>query len=305
MSVTNLDLASAGAAIVARLGGQWHDDRGMCLCPAHADRSPSLSVRVGDRSLLFKCFAGCDTLDVLRALRDDRLPVPSRDVGLAISRRSNDEAMRLCALDLWHSAHAIAGTPGDQYLAGRGLPADMRSLRFHPRTPLGRGRSARFLPAIIAAIADGGHIVAIQRLFLEPDGSGLRRDIPNPKRVLGRPLAGAVRLAAAGPTLGLAEGVETATAAARLLGIPVWATLGSERLHQISIPPIVERLVLLPDRDRAGRIASARARKAYADAPFALTLDWPWDGLNDWADVLMRPVSKEGSGVGVAARRAA
>jgi hypothetical protein len=40
----------------------------MALCPAHDDRSPSLSINVGDDGrILLKCHAGCDTEDVLEA----------------------------------------------------------------------------------------------------------------------------------------------------------------------------------------------------------------------------------------------
>lgn len=38
-------------------------------CPAHEDRSPSLSITPGDDKVLVHCFAGCDTRDVLAALR--------------------------------------------------------------------------------------------------------------------------------------------------------------------------------------------------------------------------------------------
>src|ERR1051326_4441914 len=38
-------------------------------CPAHDDRTPSLSIGVGDDGrVLLKCFAGCSTLDVLSAV---------------------------------------------------------------------------------------------------------------------------------------------------------------------------------------------------------------------------------------------
>lgn len=38
-------------------------------CCAHNDRSPSLSIRVGrDGAVLVKCFAGCDVVDIVRAL---------------------------------------------------------------------------------------------------------------------------------------------------------------------------------------------------------------------------------------------
>jgi hypothetical protein len=41
----------------------------MARCPAHADRSPSLSIWLKDDGrILLKCFAGCDTEAVLTAM---------------------------------------------------------------------------------------------------------------------------------------------------------------------------------------------------------------------------------------------
>ena len=37
-------------------------------CPAHNDKSPSLTVAVGERWILVNCFAGCEWLKILRAL---------------------------------------------------------------------------------------------------------------------------------------------------------------------------------------------------------------------------------------------
>lgn len=43
--------------------------RGSWTCPAHEDRSPSLSVKEADDGrVLVHCFAGCETADVLAAL---------------------------------------------------------------------------------------------------------------------------------------------------------------------------------------------------------------------------------------------
>jgi len=288
-------LEIAGADLVRRLGGHWTGDRGMCLCPAHDDHTPSLSVRVGDQSLLFKCFAGCETLDVLRALRRLRLDVPhdpSRPIMVPDPRAPNP--MRKAARELWDAARTITGGLADRYLQSRHLAARPAALRFHPRTPLGRGQAARYRPAIIAAIVERNRLVSVQRFFLERDGSALARDLEKPKRTLARPLGGAVQLCAPGPVLGLAEGVETAMSAAQLLGIPVWAALGSERLHRILIPDGVRRLVLLPDNDRAGRIAVGRCRDAYADACFELDLLWPWNGRNDWNQVLVDRALRKG-----------
>lgn len=102
-------------------------------------------------------------------------------------------------------------------------------------------------------------------------------------------------------TLGLAEGIETAMAAIALLDLPVWSTLGAERLHQIAIPASVRRLVLLPDNDRAGRIGQRRAAEVYARGGIQVDTIWPPMPFNDWNDVLRA----EGEGVGVSWRRAA
>jgi hypothetical protein len=66
------DTASAGGwdTVLSRLDGiiRTGDGRWSARCPAHDDRSPSLSLRdAGDR-LLVHCHAGCHPEDVLRAL---------------------------------------------------------------------------------------------------------------------------------------------------------------------------------------------------------------------------------------------
>lgn len=44
-------------------------DRHMALCPAHADKNPSLSVKLGDRGgILVKCYAGCDLSAITAAI---------------------------------------------------------------------------------------------------------------------------------------------------------------------------------------------------------------------------------------------
>ena len=43
-------------------------DRWLARCPAHDDKSPSLSIRNAGDPLLIHCFAGCDALDVVHAV---------------------------------------------------------------------------------------------------------------------------------------------------------------------------------------------------------------------------------------------
>ena len=48
---------------VRKNGKQW-----MAKCPAHPDKSPSLSIREGSDSILMNCFAGCETEQVVAAI---------------------------------------------------------------------------------------------------------------------------------------------------------------------------------------------------------------------------------------------
>lgn len=57
--------------ILDRLEGirQAGDGRWMAKCPAHEDRSPSLSIReTSDGTVLIRCFAGCGAADVVAAV---------------------------------------------------------------------------------------------------------------------------------------------------------------------------------------------------------------------------------------------
>ena len=54
--------------IVDSLGGEWRRSKGMCRCPAHEDRTPSLSVSLGRHAILLHCFAGCTNEAVIAAL---------------------------------------------------------------------------------------------------------------------------------------------------------------------------------------------------------------------------------------------
>ena len=290
-------LETAAAELVQRLGSVWRSPGAMCRCPAHDDRTPSLSVRIGSKSLLFKCFAGCSATEILRAVRRLDLTVPILAAPAASSVEPASAGLAGAAHRLWDQSVPLAGSPGEAYLTSRGLSLRPPELRFHARTPLGRGRQLRFRPAIIAAVRTGRTLVAVQRLFLASDRPALADDLTNPRLMLGRPGGGAVQLCRAGTTLALAEGIETALSAAALLDLPVWAVLGNERLPRIAIPPQVERLVLLPDDDAAGALGERLARGTYASQVLRIETIWPWDGHNDWNDVLRAGGKAAGHGV--------
>ncbi len=302
IATRNLDLESAAARIVKQLGGTWTKRGGICLCPVHADRRPSLSVRVGASSLLFHCFAGCDRLDVLRAVRRLRLDVPVTDTPRIETWRPREVAMSARARMLWDDAIPLTDSPARPYLDWRGLIDRCPDLRFHRRTPLGGGRSVRFRPAILAAVRSGANeVIALERLFVDLPSGLPAADLDPPKRLLGRPRDGAVHFGLPGTTLGLAEGWETAVSAHVLLGIPVWATLGSERMAHVAVPDRVTRLILLPDNDQPGLLGAGKAVAAHAREGRAIDLLLSARGHNDWNDQLRKGGKREGMWVGKAA----
>lgn len=151
-AVSRATLADQGRAIVEGLGGKWSNGQGMCRCPAHDDSSPSLSVRLGDKSLLFKCFAGCDGSAVLRALRS------GGQVGRDGVRSTEDIQPRKIVTDsamakrLWDATQPIGGTLAETYLERRAITARSSQMRFHPRCQLGPKNNATFHPALIVAV---------------------------------------------------------------------------------------------------------------------------------------------------------
>lgn len=288
-STRSPSLEAQGREIVERLGGEWRRGGGMCRCPAHDDRTPSLSVRPGERRLLFHCFAGCETREVIRALRTLHLLTPGlRAGGSDVPWTPADPDRRNCgaAARLWADARPIGRSPAEAYLRQRGLTLESPDLRYHSRTPYGRGPQAIFRPAMLAAVRDESGMVAVHRTFLDP-GSAKLADLAVPKRALGLLGQGAVRLRPPRDgNLGWAEGIENAMAATQLTGIPCWATIGTERFARVALPPSVKRLVLFLDNDAGGRRAETLACEALRGTGVEIEARYPGPPGADWNDVL-------------------
>ncbi|WP_114952238.1 DUF7146 domain-containing protein [Sphingosinicella terrae] len=280
-------LEAEARALVERLGGRWGRGGGMCRCPAHDDRRPSLSIRPGRRRLLLHCFAGCRADEILRAfaLAGHFVGRASRASGEsgAGSDGKPDCGPPRAVLRLWGAARPLPGTVAELYLERRGLRTGTDELRFHPRTPHGPRPLTRFRPALLAAVRDETGIVALHRTFLDPAGNGLAAIDP-PRCGLGRFGSGAVRLGGLAPRLGLAEGIETAMSASHLFRMPCWATLGTERFGRVALPHEVGALVLFLDHDAGGCRAEALAREAYAHLDIEVRR--PRLAGADWNDVL-------------------
>jgi hypothetical protein len=271
------------AATIARaLGGKRNADGYICHCPVpshgkgRGDRHPSLSLRDGDSAVLVHCFANCDRIDVLDALRtrgllDARNNAHSRLGTPARPAHDADQA----ALAIWKTAKSAEASIVEKYLRARDI-----TLRIPPSLRCGL-LNRDPTPAMVAAVqAPTGKITAIQTTLLTR--GGCKAPVAIPRKVIGILGAGAVRLAKAEDVLGLAEGIETALSAQQLKGVPTWACLGASRMYRVAIPDHVRELHLFGDNDESGRDAVRRAACEHRN--LRVVLRFPPDNYKDWND---------------------
>ena len=273
-------------ALLTNLDGHWSGSGGMCRCPAHDDRTPSLSIKVGKKALLFKCFAGCSRSEVMAAIRSRRLEIGAHGSDSQTRNiRTADDRFQRAAQGLWSKAGPIAGTPSDDYLANRGLSSISPELRYLARTPLGPSANVRHHPAIIAAVRADEGVIAVQRIFLNGDTGGPAAFSPH-RRSLGPLGIGAVRLAWPDDgELGLAEGVEDAVAVTQLTGMACWALLGNLRFGTAAIPDSVTDLHLFVDNDAGGDTAWELGSAHFARGGRTIVKRQPRMPGYDWDDV--------------------
>jgi putative DNA primase/helicase len=197
-----------------------------------------------------------------------REAVPERDTGAL-------------ALDIWHdAAEAIDNTPAERYLLGRGIdPARLpphtggawpAALRWHA------GRRA-----LILAVngSDHGLVRAVQMIALRPDGSPQRRPDGSKMKLTFGPLRGrAVRFGwhpSEDGRWALAEGAETALAAAMFLRCPVWAALGASNMGHVAPPSWATSATIVADHDPAGLCAAREASDRLRTSALPVTVVTP------------------------------
>src|ERR1019366_8529363 len=68
--------------------------------------------------------------------------------------------------------------------------------------------------------------------------------------------------------------------------IPVWASLGCQRLHRIELPEVVQEVHIFGDNDVSGRAPAQRASEGHMELGRRVVLRFPPDGLKDFNDLL-------------------
>lgn len=259
--------------ITAALRGKWQGRYGLCRCPAHADRTPSLKIsddpNKADR-IDVHCFAGCNWQDVKATLiREGLLPdfepakgytptlvAPAKPMISVTAPVIDDTHKRERALKLWQASSPLSGTLGDRYFAAHrglhiGLLDDLdHCLRWHEG-----------IGAVVALMtnADTNAPCGIHRTFLNTDATKRER------KMLGK--AGVVRLSRDEDVLeglGICEGIEDALAM-RLTGWrPVWAATSAGAIERFPVLVGLESLTIFVDEDAPGIKAAEACAERWA-----------------------------------------
>ncbi|MFT7569460.1 MAG: putative DNA primase/helicase [Paracoccaceae bacterium] len=259
--------------IAIALGGKRAGSDWMARCPAHSDRTPSMSLADGDTgNVVVCCHAGCPQEAVIAALRDKGVwpgksdierPDPALIARECLKREREAQARIDYAVGLWRQADPAAGTPVESYLRWRGIMLPVpETIRFVPKM---KHRDGGVWPSQIAVVTDGmsNTPVGVHRTYLAPDGAG-KAPVSPAKMMLGRCRGGAVRLAPTDNEVLIGEGIETTLSVMQVTGKPGWAALSTSGMTALCLPDYLTEITILADGDPPGRDAANTAAGTWA-----------------------------------------
>lgn len=204
--------------------------------------------------------------------------------------RSDDDKLAALRRAFRESRPIERGDAAYAYLAGRGLSLyDLpESIRTHPGMAYRDGDAVLgTFPVMLATVTDAaGRAVSIHRTYLQ---NARKAPVPAPKKLMqGLPLPGAaIRLTPISRVLGIAEGIETALAAAELFEVPAWSCISTSGIESFEPPAGVEHVIVFGDHDAnfAGQAAAYRAAHRLALKGLEVEVCIP-PTVGDWLDEL-------------------
>lgn len=210
----------------------------------------------------------------------------------AIKTERSDDDKRAALNKVWREASRLdRGDQSVQYLAGRGLglyelPSCLRThAGLHYQDDEGKGT----YPAMLAMVTGSdGKPVSIHRTYLQ---NGKKAPVRDPKKLMqGLPISGAaIRLTPVSECLGIAEGIETALAAAAWFEMPVWSCVSASGIESFDPPEGVKEVVIFADHDAnfAGQKAAYAAAHRLKLKGYEVEVHVPQQ-KGDWLDEMNR-----------------
>ena len=292
-------------AIANALGGRRIARGWIARCPAHRDRTPSLSIAEGaDGRPLLHCFGGCGWRDIRDALRTrglwpDALEryrplIPSRSPSRGSEERKRDEHRRVdAARHLWAAGRPFtAHDPTGRYLTSRGLAGPWPpTLRFVAEV---RHPKGMIVPALVAAACQWPYRAptAVQLTALTPKGG--KASVSPVRWTRGLLRGAAVRLAPLekGRPIVVVEGVEDGLSTLHAVPqITPWAVLGAANVKYVALPEGAE-VILALDGDQAGRRAASEAVTAFLRRGHAVRIATLPNGTDPASLIEPQPVAE-------------
>jgi hypothetical protein len=262
------------SAVLGRLHARGFDPRQAgsgysCRCPAHEDRSPSLSINVGDTgAVVMHCHAGCTLAAVLDALGlepHDLFP----DDGAGSATPAPRCAPPRSPKPIFPTAEAAVA----DFARSRGAPAG--EWRYHAADGDLVGVVVRF------NTATGKTFLPLRRTAA---GSWVCEGMPAP-----RPLYRLPEVLATVDTIYVAEGEKAADALVSLGLVATTSPNGSKSAGKADWSPLAgRRVVIVPDHDGPGEAyaddVARLARAAGAESVVVVRLSDLWPGLPKGGD---------------------
>lgn len=180
-----------------------------------------------------------------------------------------------------------AGYEVERYLRNRGLSKVPPGLREGKDWYFEDGRKVGEFPVMLGKVVNiSGRPVTWHVTYLD---QGQKANVKSPKKIMKGIesfAGGAIRLFPIEPHIGIAEGIETAIAAAELFGIPVWSVINAHGMETFIPPEGVGKITVFGDTDDSytGQKAAYHAAQWLKIKGYKVSVKLPDNG--DWLDVL-------------------
>jgi putative DNA primase/helicase len=183
----------------------------------------------------------------------------------------------------------------DQYLTRRGISIRSDVLLGHPACAYYADnlKLAGYFPAIIVPItAPNGTLASVQRIYDAKDLTVRKKVMPSITSIANA----AARLFPAAEQMGIAEGVETALAAAEMFDLPVWAAISEGGMRAWEPPDIAKNITIFGDNDEnfVGQFAAYTLAKRLKASGLQVTVRIPAITGLDFADLLKERTGHDG-----------
>jgi putative DNA primase/helicase len=140
-----------------------------------------------------------------------------------------------------------------RYIKNRDLPLSSL-IRYHPSLAYYEdGKVIARFPAMVSAYKGvDGSLITLHITYLTEDGQ--KANQPAPKKIL-PPIrsmdGGSVRLTKIYPTIGIAEGIETALSVMRIFKVPCWASTTAGMMEKFTPPDGIKKVIVYADNDES------------------------------------------------------